>query len=341
MKLKEFDYKLPVELIAQEPISKRTSSRLLVLDGNSGHYQDKKFIDLIDILRPSDLIIFNDTKVIKARLYGSKETGGRVELLVERVVSNHLVRCQIKFSGNLSVGSKLILSSNEIATIIERHDGIFFLSFDCNAYLFIDKFGSIPLPPYIKRKPHKEDAIRYQTVYARNQGAIAAPTAGLHFTKEYLSLLAENGIEYDFLTLHVGAGTFSPIRSENILEHKLHEERVIISDNLCKKIIETKNNNGRIIAIGTTCLRALESALASGYVKGFDNKTNLFIYPGYKFKIVDAMLTNFHLPKSSLLLLVSAFAGKENILSAYKYAIQKKYRFFSYGDAMFITLKNS
>ena len=338
MNLIDFDYDLPVELIAQEPTNKRTESRLLVLDGKSGAYQDKEFINLIDILQPKDLLVFNDTKVIKARLFGRKESGGKIEILIENFVSRSVVLAQIKSSRKLNIGSKIILPSGNIVTITNNLNNMFILNFDCDVHLYINKFGEIPLPPYIKRRQNKIDIDRYQTIYAKKEGAIAAPTAGLHFSKEYLRLLEKKNIQYDFLTLHVGAGTFLPIRSSNILEHKIHEERIIISDELCRKVAETKNKGGRVIAIGTTSLRALEAASVSGDIKSCDCKTDLFIYPGYEFKIVDALLTNFHLPKSSLLLLVSAFAGKDNIFSAYKHAIQEKYRFFSYGDAMFIKL---
>lgn len=338
MNLIDFDYDLPVNLIAQEPTNIRTGSRLLVLDGNSGEYQDRKFINLIDILQPKDLLVFNDTKVIKARLFGRKQSGGKIEILIENFISKSSVQAQIKSNRKLHIGSKIILPSGNIVTIIDNLNDMFILSFDCDIHSYIYKFGEIPLPPYIKRKQNDIDINRYQTVYAKNEGAIAAPTAGLHFSKEYLSLLEKKDIQYDFLTLHVGAGTFLPIRSNNILEHKMHEERIIISDELCRKITETKNKGGRVIAIGTTSLRALEAASVSGDIKSCDCKTDLFIYPGYEFKIVDALLTNFHLPKSSLLLLVSAFAGKDNIFSAYKHAIEEKYRFFSYGDAMFIKL---
>ena len=338
MNLIDFDYDLPVNLIAQEPTNSRTESRLLVLDGNSGEYQDRKFINLIDILQPKDLLVFNDTKVIKARLFGRKKSGGKIEILIENFISKSAVQAQIKSSRKPHIGSKIILPSGNIVKIIDNLNDMFILNFDCDVHSYIHKFGEIPLPPYIKRKQKQIDINRYQTVYAKNEGAIAAPTAGLHFSKEYLSLLEKKDMQYDFLTLHVGAGTFLPIRSNNILEHKIHEERIIISDELCRKIAETKNKGGRVIAIGTTSLRALEAASASGDIKSCDCKTDLFIYPGYEFKIVDALLTNLHLPKSSLLLLVSAFAGKDNIFSAYKHGIKEKYRFFSYGDAMFIKL---
>ena len=289
-------------------------------------------------MQPKDLLVFNDTKVIKARLFGRKESGGKIEILIENFVSRSVVLAQIKSSRKLNIGSKIILPSGNIVTITNNLNNMFILNFDCDVHLYINKFGEIPLPPYIKRRQNKIDIDRYQTIYAKKEGAIAAPTAGLHFSKEYLRLLEKKNIQYDFLTLHVGAGTFLPIRSSNILEHKIHEERIIISDELCRKVAETKNKGGRVIAIGTTSLRALEAASVSGDIKSCDCKTDLFIYPGYEFKIVDALLTNFHLPKSSLLLLVSAFAGKDNIFSAYKHAIQEKYRFFSYGDAMFIKL---
>jgi S-adenosylmethionine:tRNA ribosyltransferase-isomerase len=332
-----FHYELPPELIAQEPLPERTGSRLLALDGRSGQCRDRHFPELVELLRPGDLLILNDTRVIPARLRGHKDSGGRVEILVERITGLTTVRAQIRASKSPQSGSELRLPGDAAARVEGRADSFFELSFDRDVEPYLNRHGEVPLPPYIERAPTAADETRYQTVFARESGAVAAPTAGLHFDAEFLARLKRLGVEYAFITLHIGAGTFAPVRTERVEDHRLHEERAAVTKELCERIEETRAAGGRIVAVGTTSVRALESAALSGQLAAFDAETDLFIYPGFRFQVVDAIVTNFHLPESSLLMLVAAFAGREPVLAAYEHAVVQRYRFFSFGDAMFVT----
>jgi S-adenosylmethionine:tRNA ribosyltransferase-isomerase len=340
MQLSDFNYELPPELIAQHPLANRTDSRLLELKtGGLNHIQlsDLQFKDILSLVRPGDLIVFNDTKVIPARLHGKKETGGNVELLIERISGEKQAWVQIRASKVPKTGSIVHLYNlaNETLPVeMIGYDGRFYeVRFPENVFSLLDRFGELPLPPYIEHQPNSEDANRYQTVVAKNPGAVAAPTAGLHFDETILQKLKDIGVNQATVTLHVGAGTFTPVREEDLSKHKMHFEWYSIPEATLQAIETAKQNGGRVIAIGTTSLRALESQANSGKNSG---ETNLFITPGYQFKVTDCLLTNFHLPKSTLLMLVSALAGMGNIRAAYQHAIEQKYRFFSYGDAMFL-----
>lgn len=339
MKTGDFDFNLPQELIAQYPSNKRTSSRLLCLDKITGAIVHKRFVDLPDLLTCKDLLIFNDTKVIPARLYGIKETGGKIELLVERILDEHRILAHLKFSKIPKKGSILILENSFKAEVLNRENELFELYFQHKDLVLniLERVGHVPLPPYIKRRDESIDKERYQTVFAKYKGSVAAPTAGLHFDKRLLKKISQKNIETAFTTLHIGAGTFEPVRSETIYNHKMHSEYVEISPQVCEKIRDAKKRGGRIVAVGTTCVRSLEAATQEGEVVPYKGETDIFIYPGYKFKCIDAMITNFHLPRSTLLMLVCAFAGFDNVMSAYKTAIDEQYRFFSYGDAMFLS----
>jgi S-adenosylmethionine:tRNA ribosyltransferase-isomerase len=341
MRRSDFYYDLPASRIAQHPAPQRTQSRLLCLDGKSGSLEDRVFTDLPAKLEVGDLLVFNDTRVIPARLLGRKETGGRVEVLVERLLDPQRVLAQIRASKPPRTGSRLILgaSINIAARVLGRNDALFELYFEDTRPVLdvLAAIGHVPLPPYITRETTTQDTERYQTVYARAQGAVAAPTAGLHFDRALLDQLSKHGIHSAFITLHVGAGTFQPMRVENIEDHTLHAEYVEVSEDVCARVRATRARGGRVIAVGTTSVRALESASHNGYIEAFQGETTIFIYPGYQFISVDALITNFHLPESTLLMLVCAFAGKDNVLSAYRHAVKNHYRFFSYGDAMFIT----
>jgi S-adenosylmethionine:tRNA ribosyltransferase-isomerase len=341
MKLTDFKFDCPAELIAQFPIPERTASRLLSLDGETGALQDKQFTDLISLLRPDDLLVFNNTRVIPARLLGVKDSGGRIEVLVERVLDEHHVLAHIRSSKSPGVGRRLILEEKLEVEVLGRQDALFELVFhhDEAVTSLLDRYGRLPLPPYIEREVAQIDSERYQTVYAQHRGAVAAPTAGLHFDQLMLDKIANLEIETAQITLHVGAGTFQPVRVDDITTHKMHSERIDVSEQVCRQVENTKARGGRVIAIGTTSMRALESASKSGSIEPYRGETDIFIYPGYDFKQVDAMITNFHLSESTLLMLVSAFAGRDNILDAYQHAVKQQYRFFSYGDAMFITRK--
>ena len=346
MRISDFSFDLPENLIAQHPAKQRSGSRLLCLNSSSGEIQHSKFSKILDYLNSGDLLIFNDTKVIPARFFGEKETGGKVELLLERLLSDNRLLMQVKSSKPLRSGMllKIYRKDTEIiedslgAQVVERSGPFYILQFDTSLQLKEQLFihGYVPLPPYIKRQNDSQDMDRYQTVYAENDGAVAAPTAGLHFDETLLADLNRKGIDTDFLTLHVGAGTFQPIRVDSVEEHSMHTERFIISERVCEKVHKCKKAGGRVVAVGTTSVRALESAANKGKLSSSDSETDIFIYPGFNFQIVDALITNFHLPESSLLMLVSAFCGRNMILDAYNEAIKNKYRFFSYGDAMFI-----
>ena len=336
MERSAFKYDLPRELIAQQPLAERTASRLLSLDGANGDVRDLHFSELPQLLLSGDLLILNDTRVIPARLRGRKSSGGRVEILIERITGEASVLAQVRASKSPKPGTELELSGAR--ALVEGRVGEFFrLKFDRPVEPHLELTGDVPLPPYIDRPPAAEDEARYQTVYASDPGAVAAPTAGLHFDRGLLERLASQGIGHEFVTLHVGAGTFSPVRVDRVEDHRLHAERAVVTEEVCERIHATKAAGGRIVAVGTTTVRALESAAKSGEVDPLDTETKLFIYPGYRFQLVDAMITNFHLPESSLLMLVAAFAGQESVLAAYRHAVLQRYRFFSYGDAMFVT----
>ena len=339
LQLSQFDYELPPELIAQTPASQRSGSRLLHLAPDSSLH-DRLFSDLPSLLRAGDLLVFNDTKVIKARLRGSKESGGRVEVLIERITTATTALAHIKASKSPRPGARLWLADAFHATVTGREGELFVVEFPDDALTLLEAYGSTPLPPYISHAANQTDEQRYQTVYAREPGAVAAPTAGLHFDETMLARLAQTGVESSFVTLHVGAGTFQPVRVEKLSEHVMHAERFHVNADTLAAIRRTRERGGRVIAIGTTSVRALESAAAqAGAVEcltDIQGDTQLFITPGYQFKLVDALLTNFHLPQSTLLMLVSALAGMAPIRRAYEHAVQSRYRFFSYGDAMFI-----
>ena len=340
MQLSDFNYELPPELIAQHPLANRTDSRLLEVRADGMNYAqlvDRQFKDILSLVQPGDLLVFNDTKVIPARLHGKKETGGNVELLIERISGEKQAWVQIRASKVPKTGSIVhIYNQSDETFSVEMigYDGRFYeVRFPENVFSLLERFGKLPLPPYIEHQPDGEDAQRYQTVVAKNPGAVAAPTAGLHFDEAILQELSNLGVNQATVTLHVGAGTFTPVREEDLSKHQMHYEWFSIPNETLLAIEKTKQNGGRVIAIGTTSLRALESQANSQQSSG---ETNLFITPGYQFKTVDCLLTNFHLPKSTLLMLVSAFAGMNNIRSAYQHAINQQYRFFSYGDAMFL-----
>jgi S-adenosylmethionine:tRNA ribosyltransferase-isomerase len=337
LKLSDFDYALPPELIAQTPAAERTASRLLHLDGASGAMHDFRFADIVSLIGPHDVLVVNDTRVIKARLAGRKTSGGRIEALVERVLSSNEARAQMKASHLPRAGEHVLFEGAVKATVLAREGGFFRLRFeDCTDVLaLLDRCGAVPLPPYIDHAPDAGDEARYQTVYAREPGAVAAPTAGLHFDEPLLDALRAQGAAIAHVTLHVGAGTFQPVRVDDVAEHRMHSEWYSVPQATVDAIAAAKHAGGRVVAVGTTSLRALESAAAEGLRAGAAD-TDLFIVPGYRFRVVDRLVTNFHLPKSTLLMLVSAFAGIDNVRAAYRHAVEARYRFFSYGDAMLI-----
>jgi S-adenosylmethionine:tRNA ribosyltransferase-isomerase len=335
--LEHFDYHLPSDLIAQVPAPQRTASRLLHLDGATGALHDLQFRDIQTLIAPNDVVVLNDTRVIKARMMGRKQSGGRVEMLVERVVSQDEAWVQMRVSHVPRTGTKIIIGDNVEATVIERADGFFRLRFaTCDDVLaLLDRIGTVPLPPYIDHAPDENDHARYQTVYAKHPGAVAAPTAGLHFDQPMLEALRAQGTAIEYVTLHVGAGTFQPVREMEIEAHEMHSEWYSVPQKTVDTIDEARARGGRVVAIGTTTLRALETAGAQS-LRASAGETQIFILPGHKFRVVDRLLTNFHLPKSTLLMLVSAFAGIQNIHAAYEHAVAQRYRFYSYGDAMLI-----
>ncbi len=341
MKSADFDYQLPEHLIAQKPLTQRQSSRLLVLDPVNDSIQDDFFKNFASLASSGDLLVFNDTRVFPARLFGQKETGGKVEVLVERLLDDKTLLAHVRSSKSPRAGSKLILEQFIDCQVAGRQGEFFVLQqhSDSGWLDLLQQFGHMPLPPYIQRSDDENDRERYQTVFSRKPGAVAAPTAGLHFDQDMLQSLKDKGIDMTFVTLHVGAGTFQPVRVDNVDEHIMHAEVVEVSPEVCNQIIQTRKRGGRVIAIGTTVVRSLESAANSGKIKPFSGDTRLFITPGFKFNVVDAMLTNFHLPRSTLLMLVSAFGGKDFMINAYRHAVEQQYRFFSYGDAMFIKNK--
>jgi S-adenosylmethionine:tRNA ribosyltransferase-isomerase len=335
---RDFYFDLPSELIAQEPPERRGDSRLLLLDRVMGDLQDRLFADLEAILDAGDLLVLNNTRVIPARLFGAKSSGGRIEILIERLLEGSRVLAHIRASRAPKAGSRLRLDKGPECYVVGREGALFELCMETTEPLvqILERCGQIPLPPYIQRAPEDSDAERYQTVFAELPGAVAAPTAGLHFTPELLARLSQKGVEQGFITLHIGAGTFQSMRSERIEEHHMHSEWIEVNGQICEQIQRVQQRGGRIIAVGTTVARSLETAAQSGVLKPYQGETQLFIYPGYRFHVVDALLTNFHLPESTLLMLVAAFAGYENTLNAYRHAVAQRYRFFSYGDAMLI-----
>ena len=336
MHLKHFDYLLPEELIARFPLDDRSASSMMVLN-ESGEISHRKFPDLMNYLKEGDLLVFNNTRVIPARLFGEKDTGGMVEILIERTVDENLAWAMVRSNRKMKMRAKINFANHSYADVIDCRDGLFLLSFSQKVSIIMDLIGQTPIPPYLNRDAERIDSERYQTVYASAPGAIAAPTAGLHFDEPLLDRLKNKGINSCFVTLHVGLGTFKPVKVDNINEHSMHSEWISVSKKTCDMIIETKNNRGRVVAVGTTSLRSLETIAIKPDLEPFQGDTDIFICPGYKFKLVDALITNFHLPKSTLLMLVCAFAGYSQIMDAYKEAINKKYRFYSYGDAMFLS----
>ncbi|MES9970034.1 MAG: tRNA preQ1(34) S-adenosylmethionine ribosyltransferase-isomerase QueA [Candidatus Thiodiazotropha sp.] len=339
MQLSDFDYHLPEELIAQFPHKERSGSRLLGLLHGEVLAKDLLFTDLPSLLTPGDLLVLNNTRVMRARLYGNKQSGGKVEILIERVLEPTLASAHIRASKSPKPGARIELSGSDYHVEVTGREGELFLlrSQGHDFYDLMNDLGHIPLPPYIARDDVAVDMERYQTVYAQSPGAVAAPTAGLHFDQAMLQKLSEMGIKQATVTLHVGAGTFQPVRVENLDEHIMHKEYIEVDEAVCQQVIETRNRGGRVVAVGTTCVRSLEAASRGGVIKPYQGDTRLFIKPGYRFRSVDAMITNFHLPQSTLLMLVAAFAGHHRIMNAYQHAIEKRYRFFSYGDAMFLT----
>ena len=338
MKKSDFDFDLPRELIAQAPLPERSASRMLLLDVPLQSHQDRMFRDLPEYLRPGDLLVFNDTRVLPARLHGHKESGGAVEILIERITGAHEATVQLGVSKKPKEGGRIALTDGSQAVVLGRDEDFFRLRFEAPEPLdkLLLKLGEMPLPPYIERPPDASDAERYQTVYARKPGAVAAPTAGLHFDQVILEGLRQRGVEFGYITLHVGAGTFQPVREDNLEDHHMHTEWLKVDAHLIGQIRCTRAHGGRVIAVGTTVVRALESASKDGAMHPFAGETQIFIFPGYHFNSVDGLLTNFHLPQSTLLMLVSALAGREFILDSYRHAVEQRYRFFSYGDAMLI-----
>ncbi|MFT6269555.1 MAG: S-adenosylmethionine:tRNA ribosyltransferase-isomerase [Alphaproteobacteria bacterium] len=345
MKLTDFDFELPERLIAKYPTSERTASRMLRLDGVTGEIKHAHFIDIIDIVEPGDLLVFNNTRVIPARLFGNKESGGKVEVMLERVLSDNTALAHVRASKSPKEGALLVLEGGIKVTILGRQDALFHIQFDVSGdtqqtiFDLLDQHGHMPLPPYIDRPDEDADKERYQTVYNERPGAVAAPTAGLHFDDPILQKLKDKGVNTAFVTLHVGAGTFQPVRVENIEDHQMHAEYAEVTSEVVDLVKQTKANGKRVIAVGTTSVRSLESAARSApnsIIESFLSDTSIFIYPGFEFKVVDCMLTNFHLPQSTLMMLISAFASRDSVMNSYSQAIANEYRFFSYGDAMFI-----
>jgi len=338
MKRTDFNYELPTKLIAQRPLEQRSASRLLCLDRQSGDLSDRKFNDLPSLLNPGDLLVFNNTEVIPARLFGRKASGGRIEILVERLLNRQECLAQVRASKSPKPGGKLLLEDGSELLVVARQEGFYHLqSVNADLMDLLQGLGHMPLPPYITREDNDADRRRYQTVYAETPGAVAAPTAGLHFDQVLLDQLKDAGIQSTTVTLHVGAGTFQPVRVNNIEEHEMHAEWLEVSQSACDAIAAAKARGGRVVAVGTTAVRSLETAAQGGSLAPFTGDSRIFIYPPYRFRVVDAMITNFHLPESTLVMLVSAFAGREQILAAYRHAVAQEYRFFSYGDAMLLT----
>lgn len=342
MRTDDFDFHLPNHLIAQYPTPERSASRLLCMNRNSGNTHHQHFYQLPDLLRAGDILVMNNSKVIPARVYGQKDTGGKVEMLIERIISAQSARVHLRASKALNAGRILLLGAALTPfKIIGRNDDLFEIEKQTNTETLLDwlhQFGHMPLPPYMHREDEKQDLERYQTIYAKQEGSVAAPTAGLHFDESLLAKIRAKGIDIATVTLHVGSGTFQPVRADDIKDHVMHYEWFSLPQETCDAIIACKKRGGRVIAVGTTTVRTLETAAQkNSYLSATEQDTNIFIYPGFQFKVIDAMITNFHLPKSTLLMLVSAFSTQKNILNAYEEAIRANYRFYSYGDAMFIT----
>jgi S-adenosylmethionine:tRNA ribosyltransferase-isomerase len=345
LKRADFHYDLPPELIAQEPLADRAASRLLVLDAARGAsadagptLEDRVFRDLPALLEPGDLLVFNDTRVLPARLFGRKDTGGDVEILLERVIGTHEAKAQVRASKPLKPDRTIVLDDGTTVRVLERDGEFYCLRFETTEPLekLLVRVGHMPLPPYIRRADTGADRQRYQTVFARHPGAVAAPTAGLHFDDALLDALTARGVEFGAVTLHVGAGTFQPVRVDDVREHVMHSEWLNVGAELCEKVAKTRAAGRRVVAVGTTVVRALETASRGGTLRPFAGDTRIFLFPGHQITSVDALITNFHLPESTLLMLVSAFAGRERVLAAYRHAVERRYRFFSYGDAMLI-----
>ncbi|PCI69167.1 MAG: tRNA preQ1(34) S-adenosylmethionine ribosyltransferase-isomerase QueA [Piscirickettsiaceae bacterium] len=338
MKKSDFNYQLPNELIARYPLDKRTDSRLLVV--NEKKLTDDCFTDLTSLLKAGDLLVFNNTRVIPARLFGQKTTGGKLEVLIERVIDDTHALAHIRCSKSPKAGATILLTGGHECMVEGRDDDLFKLKFAESITVVLEDIGHMPLPPYIDREDESLDVERYQTVFSKTPGAVAAPTAGLHFDLDILNKIRSLGIDFAYVTLHVGSGTFQPVREENLDDHIMHKEWLTVNKAVVDKVNETKQKGGRVVAVGTTAMRSLESAAKDGILKPYTGDTDLFITPGYHFNVVDAMVTNFHLPESTLLMLVSAFSGYQRIKDVYQHAIEQKYRFFSYGDAMFLSRMN-
>jgi S-adenosylmethionine:tRNA ribosyltransferase-isomerase len=348
MRLTDFYYELPNELIARYPMQERSGSRLLCLNSQTGTVTHKKFSDLIDLLSPNDLLVFNNTRVIPARLLGRKQTGGQIEVLVERILNTQRVLAHVRASKKPQLGSLLFFKNGISFEVLGRQEELFELSLqgDQTVLQILELIGEVPIPPYFERAPDATDKERYQTIYAKYDGSVAAPTAGLHFDMDLFTQLHNKNIELGYVTLHVGAGTFAPVRVDDITQHRMHAEYLEVSDDVCQKIIRTKEKGGRVIAVGTTTVRSLETACGIvssktnsslvNLIAPYSGETDIFIYPGFQFQCVDSMVTNFHFPCSTLMMLVAAKAGYEHVMNAYRIAVSEKYRFFSYGDAMFI-----
>jgi len=332
----EFHYELPDELIARHPPEQRSAGRLLHVDGARCSYADRRIADLPELLQPRDLLVVNDTRVIPARLWARKATGGRVEMLLERSSAASRARVQLRASKAVRPGAELTLADGSVIEVVAQVDDFWEIDFRADPLAVFERLGEVPLPPYLDRQPEAADRERYQTIYARERGAVAAPTAGLHFDTDLLERCRERGAQIASVTLHVGAGTFQPVRVDDLAHHRMHAEQVRVDSTLCSAVTAARRDGGRIVAVGTTVVRALESAAQAGPLQPFAGDTRLFIVPGYRFRVVDALLTNFHLPESTLLMLVVAFAGRELVFDAYRHAVDARYRFFSYGDAMFI-----
>ncbi|MFN3843620.1 MAG: tRNA preQ1(34) S-adenosylmethionine ribosyltransferase-isomerase QueA [Rehaibacterium terrae] len=338
MKKSDFHYDLPPELIAQAPLPERSASRLLVVPPAPAAFDDRGVRDLPALLQPGDLLVFNDTRVIPARLFGRKATGGRVEILIERLLGSHEAKAQLGVSKSPRPGTRVVLDAGGEFEVLGREGEFYLLRLLGEEPLekLLLRAGRLPLPPYIQREAGADDAERYQTVFAKQVGAVAAPTAGLHFDEALLDALRARGVEFGHITLHVGAGTFQPVRAETVEEHRMHSEWLNVGAELVEQVRRTRARGGRVVAVGTTVVRALESAMRDGELQPFAGETRIFIFPGYRIRSIDALITNFHLPESTLLMLVSAFAGRERILAAYRHAVAQRYRFFSYGDAMLL-----
>ncbi|HEB58492.1 MAG TPA: tRNA preQ1(34) S-adenosylmethionine ribosyltransferase-isomerase QueA [Gammaproteobacteria bacterium] len=338
MQRQDFHFHLPPELIAQQPAAERTASRLLIVDPAADALSDARFSDFPDLIEPGDVLVMNDTRVIPARLFGRKATGGKVEVLIERITGDHTALAHVRASKSPPPGSRLMLEDGIEAEVTSRESDLFALRFDDkeNVVALLDRVGHMPLPPYIERADESDDRQRYQTVYARRAGAVAAPTAGLHFDDATLDAVRAKGVHLAWVTLHVGAGTFQPVRVDDIREHHMHSEWLEVGVDTCAVVNAARAAGRRVVAVGTTSVRCLETAARDGVLQPFSGETDIFIYPGYRFHMVDALLTNFHLPESTLLMLVCAMGGRERMLAAYEHAVAERYRFFSYGDAMFI-----